>query len=100
MCVIRIPLVVLKAAFPGVQLKDIEFGPDCALSSDIEFRIWCVWSGRTKNDAAGEAERASTFLWAAEFQGRKRCGLKRKRLYGLGTNGGSHNILRLLDVVS
>jgi hypothetical protein len=39
-------------------------------------------------------------LWAAEFQGKKRCGLKRKRLYRLETNGGSHSILRLLDDVS
>ena len=100
MCVIWIRLVVPKADFPGVQLKDIEFRSDYALASDVEFRNLVRWSGRTENDEAREAERASTLLWAAEFQGRKWCGLRRKRLYGLETNGGSHNILRLLDGVS
>ena len=44
----------------------------------------------TENDAAWKAERISTSLWTAEFQGGDRCGLRRKRLYGLETNGGSH----------
>ena len=96
------PLGVPKADFSGVQLKDIEFRLDraeCSACPDV-IQDLVRWSGRTENDAAGEAERASTSLWTAEFQGGNRCGLKRKGLYGHETNGGSHNILQLLDGVS
>ena len=60
--IVWIPLVVPKDDFSGVLLKDIEFRPGGSLCPVARSRILARWSGRAKNDAAGRAERASTFV--------------------------------------
>jgi hypothetical protein len=89
MFIIRIPLGVPKRTLLmyNKEMAILVQAGQCVRMMNSEFG---ALERRTENEAAWKAERLSTSLWTAEFQGGNRCGLRRKRLYGLETNGGSH----------
>ena len=72
----------------------------CLCVQTLNSGFWCVGAGARKNECSLGSGAGIHISVDRRIPGGNRYGLRRKRLYELETNGGSHRHPRLLDVVS